>query len=80
MEDSSKNNPFLGWRMVLSPCLRFLCGGFLRSNLTQLLNFPREEMDFHDFWLLLQYRLYAYFAITMPVVGKLLEPTRLDRY
>ena len=75
MEDSSKNNPFLGWRMVAIALFADFCVvGFAFQSYPVIQLILAEEMELSRFLATLTIPGFMLIsAITMPVVGKLLD-------
>ena len=75
MEDSSKNNPFLGWRLVASALFADFCVvGFAFQSYPVIQLILAEEMELSRFLATLTIPGFMLIsAITMPVVGKLLD-------
>jgi MFS family permease len=75
MEDSSKKNPFLGWRMVgIALFADFCVVGFAFQSYPVIQLILAEEMELSRFLATLTIPGFMLIsAITMPVVGKLLD-------
>ena len=75
MEDSSKNNPFFGWRMVgIALFADFCVVGFAFQSYPVIQLVLAEEMELSRFLATLTIPGFMLIsAITMPVVGKLLD-------
>ena len=75
MEDSSKNNPFFGWRMVgIALFADFCVVGFAFQSYPVIQLILAEEMELSRFLATLTIPGFMLIsAITMPVVGKLLD-------